>query len=68
VLLKWIHHPKMKILSSFTHPQIVTNMYEFLFFLLEVNGAKNCLVPIVLQNIFLYPQNRVNQENKTFKQ
>ncbi len=22
-------HPKMKILSSFTHPQVVPNLYEF---------------------------------------
>ncbi len=28
--LKWIVHPKMKILSSFTHPQVVPNLYEFL--------------------------------------
>jgi len=26
---KGIVHPKMKILSSFTHPQVVTNLYEF---------------------------------------
>jgi len=23
-------HPKMKILSLFTHPQVVLNLYEFL--------------------------------------
>ncbi len=28
--LKGIVHPKMKILSSFTHPQVVPNFYEFL--------------------------------------
>ncbi len=27
---KGIVHPKMKILSSFTHPQVVPNLYEFL--------------------------------------
>ncbi len=27
---KGIVHPKMKILSSFTHPQVVSNLYEFL--------------------------------------
>ncbi len=27
---KGIVHPNMKILSSFTHPQVVTNLYEFL--------------------------------------
>jgi len=30
--LKGILHPKMKILSSFTHPQVVPNLYEFLSF------------------------------------
>jgi len=30
VTLKGIVHPKMKIRSSFTHPQVVPNMYEFL--------------------------------------
>ncbi len=28
--LKGIVHPKMKILSSFTHPQVVPNLYEYL--------------------------------------
>jgi len=28
--LKGILHPKIKILSSFTHPQVVSNLYEFL--------------------------------------
>ncbi len=28
--LKGIAHPKIKILSSFTHPQVVPNLYEFL--------------------------------------
>ncbi len=28
--LKGIVHPKMKILSSFTHPQVVPNLYEWL--------------------------------------
>jgi len=32
-LIKWLSsegiiRPKMKILSSFTHPQVVSNMYE----------------------------------------
>ncbi len=30
VVVKGIVHPKMKILSSFTHPQVVPNLYEFL--------------------------------------
>jgi len=30
VIIKGIVHPKMKILSSFTHPQVVPNLYEFL--------------------------------------
>jgi len=29
--LKGYSNPKMKILSSFTHPQVVANLYEFLF-------------------------------------
>ncbi len=29
--LKGTVHPKMKILSSFTHPQVVPNLYECLF-------------------------------------
>ncbi len=28
--LKGIVHPKMKILSSFIHPQVAPNLYEFL--------------------------------------
>jgi len=28
--IKWIVHIKMKILSSFNHPQVVPNLYEFL--------------------------------------
>ncbi len=31
--LKGIVHPKMKILSSFTHPQVVPNLYECLVLL-----------------------------------
>ncbi len=31
-LLKGIVHPKMKILSSFTHPQVVPNLYEGRYF------------------------------------
>jgi len=30
--LKGIVHFKMKILSSFTHPQVVSNLYEFINF------------------------------------
>ncbi len=30
ICLKGIVHPKMKILSAFTHPQVVPNLYEFL--------------------------------------
>ncbi len=32
VLLKGIVHPKMKMLSSFTHPHVVPNLYVFLFY------------------------------------
>ncbi len=28
--LKWIVHPRKKILSSFTHPQVIPNLYECL--------------------------------------
>jgi len=28
--IKGIVHPKMKILSSFTHPQVVPNLHDFL--------------------------------------
>ncbi len=30
--LKGIVNPKLKILSSFNHPQVVPNLYEFIFF------------------------------------
>jgi len=30
-IIKGILHPKMKILLSFTHPQVVANLYEFIF-------------------------------------
>ena len=29
-IIKGIIHPKMKIQSSFTHPEVVPNLYEFL--------------------------------------
>jgi len=29
-MLKGIVHPKMAILSSFTHPQVVPNLFEFI--------------------------------------
>jgi len=29
-LFKWIINPKIKMFSSFTHPQVVPNLYEFL--------------------------------------
>ncbi len=29
ISIKGTVHPKMKILSSFTHPQVVPNLYEF---------------------------------------
>jgi len=34
--IKWIVHPKMKILSTFTCLQVVSNLY-FFFFLLDTN-------------------------------
>jgi len=30
MILKGILHPKMKILISFTHPQVVANLYKFI--------------------------------------
>jgi len=33
-----IVHPNINIFSSFTHPQVVPNLYEFLFFSAEHNG------------------------------
>ncbi len=30
-IVKGIVHPKMKVLSSFTHPEVVPNMHEFLY-------------------------------------
>jgi len=45
-----------------THPQVVANLYDFLssfFFLLwKLMVPNNCLVPIVLQNIFLCVQQK----------
>ncbi len=29
-VIKGIVHPKIKMLSSFTHPQVVPNLYEFI--------------------------------------
>jgi len=30
LLIKGLVHPKMKILSSFTHPHVVSNLYVFI--------------------------------------
>ncbi len=30
ITFKGIVHPKMKMLSSFTHPHVISNLYEFL--------------------------------------
>ncbi len=35
VELKGIVHPKIKILSLCTHPQLTPNLYEFFFFPVE---------------------------------
>jgi len=50
--LKGILHPKFLILSSFTHPQVVGNLYEFLFsaehkgrYFEERFEPKSCLAP-----------------------
>ncbi len=67
--LKGIVHPKMKILSSFTHPQVVLNLCEkcgkqsssgapltsivFFFLLWKSMVPQNSLITNFLQNIFL---------------
>jgi len=55
----------MKILSTFTHPQVVANLYEFLssaehntVCTKEVNGAKQLSVPNFSQNISLCVQQK----------
>jgi len=71
---KGILHPKMKILSSFTQPQvyffcwtqkeyILENYWNFYWlpyyvFLWKSMVPNTCLVPIVLQNIFLCVQQK----------
>ncbi len=51
--VKGIVQPKMKIVSSFTHPHVVPNLYEFLFYVEhkrryfeEFWRTKQLLVPI----------------------
>jgi len=41
MILKGILHPKMKILISFTHPQVVANLYEFLLLNTKEDILKN---------------------------
>jgi len=67
-VLKGIFHPKMKIQSSFTHPfKLLVNKHKYIYFeewlelwhcihfflLWKSMVPNNCLVPIVLQKIFL---------------
>ncbi len=48
-----IVHPKMNTLSSFTHPQVVPNLYDFeLLQIWNLYEVRNCLVTNILQNIF----------------
>ncbi len=55
--LKGILHPKMKILSSFTHPQVIPNLYEFIFFwwtqkiFWRIWITKQLMVPIDLHSM-----------------
>jgi len=44
--VKWLVHPKMIILSVFTHPPVVPNLYVFIFFLLYTREDiwKNVLI------------------------
>jgi len=51
--IKGIVHPKMKILSSFTYPQVVANLYEFLYsaehkwrYFEEWLEPNSCLAPL----------------------
>jgi len=39
ITLKGIEHPKINILSSFTHPHVVPNLYDFniFFYVLQKN-------------------------------
>jgi len=56
-MFKGILEPKMKILSSFTQPQVVSNLYEFISYAehkgryfeerLEPNSCLSPLTPIV---------------------
>jgi len=40
-------HPKMKILSSFTHPHVVPNLYEFLLKIVGNRTVDSLLTSIV---------------------
>jgi len=58
----------MKILPSFTHPQVVSNLCEFIYsaehkrryfeewkkILWKSMGSINCLVTDILQNVFFF--------------
>jgi len=53
IRLKGILHPQMKLLSSFTHPQVVATLYEFLSsaehkgrYFEERLERNSCLVPL----------------------
>jgi len=60
-LLKGKVHPKMKILSLFSHPHVVQNFAslsmppELMFC-----PNRNCLVTNILQNIFHVPQSKIS--------
>ncbi len=60
VQFQGIVHPKMKILSSFTHPKVVPNKRYFVewwlltFILWKSKATSNCLIINILQNIFLH--------------
>ncbi len=64
---KGIVHPKITILSSFSHPHVISNMYDFLsfvyhemiiwemsqqfFYIMKINDNQNSLITNLLQNI-----------------
>ncbi len=53
----------MKILSSFTHPHIVPNLYEFLFIL---NIKEDILKNTVNQTVAINPALEVNGNQQQF--
>jgi len=53
-IVKGIVIPKMKILSSFTHPQVVPNLYELLFSVEHKKSTKQLMGFIDFHSIFFF--------------